>query len=106
MIASITSCAITAGRSAGFHGYDRRQGDRRQATAERRQTTAERRKPAAAPRPDPQPATAARGPGRPGLGDSLRTLAPMATATRMTEAARAFSAGNCYLSGTLIDRCI
>lgn len=100
MITSIASCAVTAGWTTGFHANNRRHGDRRQAV--------DRRKPeAASPKSESQqPGAPNRGPGRPGLGDTLRTLAPMATATRMTEAARAFSAGNCFLSGTLIDRCI
>ena len=104
MIARLTSCGITSSRSAGFHGWDRRQGDRRQAGPER-QRPAE----SAAPRrAEPQAAASGtrRGPGIPGRGDGFRTEVPMATTTRMTEAARAFSAGNCFLSGTLIDRSI
>ncbi len=99
MIASITACSVNVGRGAGHAGRDRRQGgDRRQ--------TADRRAPAATARSAESKAESTRGPGRPGFGDTLQTALVMPSPARTTEAARAFSAGNSYFSGDLINRCI
>ncbi len=92
MIAGIASARITMGQGTG-------QTSRRARTRPRPDRTPGDE--AATARPGPAPRTP-----RPGLDDLPRAEAPLAGPARIAAAARAFSAGNGYLTGLLVDRII
>jgi hypothetical protein len=92
MIASIAGHGVASGRTSGR----RQHAERPRATCPRSTACPHE----AASKPPERPARAATRPLE-GLQDEAT---PLAVPTRVTAAARAFSAGNGYLTGLLVDR--
>jgi hypothetical protein len=93
MIAGIAGSSVMIGQSAG-----------RSASAQRARTRPLHPDRVLAEEPPARPR--APRPQRPGLEELPRPEAPLAASARVAAAARAFSAGNGYLTGLLIDRTI
>ncbi len=97
MIASVGSRIVAAGQAAGNAGF-----------AGRPQGPARAAPPRRAPPPEREPQDRGTRPGAqrrgPALDDFARDPEPLPLGARTAAAARAFSAGNGYLSGLLVDR--